>query len=333
VPGLEVEVIANGSEPRTARSTAAARPEFARHAPRRVVAVLGAIGPHKGADVLDALARELDGSGIAIVIVGYLDRQVLPGWRVPGTLFIHGSWQDDEVPALLDAYGAKLALFPNRVPESFSYALSDVWSCGRPVLAAPYGALGERISRHGGGWLLPEGFDAPAIARRLRELFSPEGAAERARVESQLSRPDPERVPSLAAMARSLDALYERFGLDARAPAQSDPAALERLLAANLDGSLFRAELSRLADEYQQLARAHQETVASAHRFETDSRAWIAKLEADVAALTADVQREVAERRALGEANAQLAIHKAAFDLLPRVVRKWYLKKVLDARS
>ena len=333
IEGLAVEVIPNGTDAPRALNPVAPRREFSEHRPRHVVAVLGAIGPHKGAETLEALGRELVGSGIAVVVVGFLDRQVVPGWRVPGTLFIHGAWQDDQVPALLEAYGARLALFPNRVPESFSYTLSDVWSCGLPVLAAPSGALAERIGRHGGGWLLPQGFDAPLIARRLEEILSLDGAAERARVESQLSRHDPQRVPSLAAMARSLDALYARFGLDARAPLEGDAAAIERLVAANLDGSLFRAELARLADEYAQLTRDHERTVASARKFEEESREWIAKLEHDIAALTADIQREVAERRALGEANAQLAIHKAAFDKLPEIVRKWYLKKVLDAGS
>jgi hypothetical protein len=283
--------------------------------------------------MLDALARELEGTGIGVVVIGYLDRQVVPGWRVPGTLFVHGPCQDDEVPALLSAYGARLALFPNRAPESFSYTLSDLWACAIPVLASPAGALGERIARHGGGWLLPEGFDAAAIARRLGELFSDGSAGERARVESQLLSHDPERIPSLAAMARSLDALYERFGLDARQPYAGDPAKIERLVAASLDGSIFRAELARLADELAQLTHTHEETLAAARQFETESRAWIAKLEADVAALTADVKREVAARRELGAQNAQLAIHKAAFDRLPGIVRKWYLKKVLDARS
>jgi glycosyltransferase involved in cell wall biosynthesis len=155
IAGLDVQVIPNGAEPARASRPAARRPEFAAHAPRHVVAVLGAIGPHKGADILEELGRALQGSDIGVVVIGYLDRQVTPGWRIPGTLFVHGAYQDDEVPALLAAYGARLALFPNRVPESFSYALSDLWACGLPVLASPRGALRERIARHGGGWLLP----------------------------------------------------------------------------------------------------------------------------------------------------------------------------------
>jgi hypothetical protein len=327
-------VIPNGADPPPASpARATVSKEFHEHRPAHVVAVLGAIGPHKGSDMLEALALELRDSGIAVVVIGYLDRQVMPGWRVPGTYFIHGAYSDDEVPALLAAYGARLALFPNRAPESFSYALSDIWSCGLPVLAPPSGALGERVATHGGGWLLDEGFDARAIAARLRELFSPAGAAEFARVESQLSQPDSARIPALAAMARSLDALYDRFGLDAARPAQSDPAAIEKLVATNLDGSLFREELARLADEYGQLARAHANSVEEARRFEAESREWIAKLERDVASLKADVEREVAERRTLGQENVQLAIHKAAFDRLPEPLRKWLLRKVIDARS
>src|SRR5436190_5236264 len=94
IEGLAVEVIPNGSDAPRASPPLAPRPEFSDHRPRHVVAVLGAIGPHKGAEMLEALGRELAGSGIAIVIVGYLDRQVVPGWRVPRTLFVHGAWQD-----------------------------------------------------------------------------------------------------------------------------------------------------------------------------------------------------------------------------------------------
>ena len=334
IEGLEVNVVPNGSDPPPAIPVVARpRKEFQEHRPTHVVAVVGAIGPHKGSDMLEALALELRESGIAIVVIGYLDRQVMPGWRVPGTYFIHGAYADDELPALLSAYGARLALFPNRAPESFSYTLSDIWACRLPVLVPRSGALGERVAAQCGGWLLDEGFDAKAIAFRLRQLLSPDGSAEFAQVESQLSQPDPARTPALAAMARSLDALYDRFGLDAAHPAESDPAAIEKLVATNLDGSLFREELARLADEYAQLARAHANTVEEARRFETESREWIAKLERDVASLKADLEREVAERRTLGQENVQLAIHKAAFDRLPEPLRKWLLKKVIDARS
>jgi glycosyltransferase involved in cell wall biosynthesis len=329
IPGLAFDVLPNGSSPLPARA-AQARPVFAYQRPRHVVALLGAIGPHKGSDLVEELAPRLKGTGIGLVVIGYLDRQLYPGWRHRGTLFVHGAYDDADAGALLDAYRARLVLFPNRVPESFSYALSDAWSAGVPVLAADAGALGERVRAHGGGWLLETGFDAQAVERRLIELLGDGEAL--AQVESALTRPDAARVPSLEAMARSLDALYRRFAIDPAQPA-ADAGALEALVAASVDSSVFRPELARLADEFAQVKAALDGERGRTEAFERESRAWVAKLERDVADLTAQLEREVAERRRLGEEVVQLGIHKAAFDLLPGIVRKILLKKVLGARG
>jgi len=334
VEGLAVEVVPNGSPPPSVPSrTPQARADFLREAPRSVVAVLGAIGPHKGSDLLEELPAHLDGTGIAIVVIGYLDRQLYPGWRVPGRLFVHGAFADEEIPGLLAAYGAKIALFPNRSPESFSYTLSDVWAAGLPALATAQGALAERIGRSGGGWVLPPGAAAREVARELLRLLEGEGFGELARVKSDLSRSDPARVPALEDMARSLDAFYARFAVDPANPGAASPAALERLAAVNLDGSLFRQELVRLADEYSQLAEALEQERAQARKNEADAREWIAKIERDVQALQAELEREVAERRRLGQEIVQLQIHKDAFDLLPGLLRRYLLKKILDARA
>ena len=332
LPGLEVAVIPNGSPTRAAPCAREPRPEFAARRPRRAALVLGAIGPHKGARVIEEAAALLEGSGIAIVVVGYLDTQLDPGWRSPH-LFIHGAWDDDEVAALAAAYGAQLALFPNQAPESFSYTLSDAWDAGLPALVAPEGALAERVARTGAGWLLPAGFGAAEVAAELRRLLSPAGEAELARVKSVLSNEDAGRVPRLDEMTRSLEALYARFGIDPAAPAEPDSRPAQELIARSLDGALFRQELARAADELAQVKAALAAERDAAERFRGEARGWIAKLEADVAALNGQLAEEVAERRRLGEENAHLALHKAAFDLLPRRLRSWLLRKAGDARS
>ena len=314
IAGLEVSVVPNGIAP-ARESPAAARPGFTAYRPRRVVAVVGAIGPHKGSELLAALDALLEDSDTAIVVIGYVDRQIVPGW-MGGHVYVHGAYNENEVAALLRAYRAELVLFPNPVPEAFSYTLSEVWAAGLPVLVPPDGALGERVSRHGGGWLLPTGFDAAAIEASLKRLLA--DAAELARVKSRLALPDDGRVPTLDAMTRSLDALYARFGLSP-GPGDAESAHVQELLATNLDATLFRAELARVADE---LAKT-----------QTEARNWIAKLEADIASLQATLAAEVEERRALGQENVQLAIHKRAFDLLPGIIRKMLLKKIVDARS
>ncbi len=337
IEGLRVEVVPNGSPRRgAAPRTLAARAEFTQRRPGRVAAMLGAIGPHKGSALVEELSRELEGSDIAVAVIGYLDRQVVPGWHGEH-VFVHGAYDDEDVTPLLAAYRAELALFPNRVPESFSYALSDVWDAGLPALVPPEGALAERVARHGGGWLLPAGFDAAAVAKALGRFLSAEWASELARVKSRLALPDPGRVPALDDMARSLDALYARFGIDPAAPLDPQSAPVQDLLAKNLDGALFRQELVRLADEMAQMKSALESTLEFERRqageFQAEARRWIEKLEADVASVQAELAREVEARRALGQEIVQLRIHKEAFDLLPEFVRKLLLKRIADARN
>lgn len=332
VPGLEVEVVPNGTAPAAGGEDLAPREEFASARPERVVAVLGALGPHKGSGLVEETARRLDGSGIAIVVVGYLEERFLPGWAVPGRLFVHGAYAEAQAAALLRAYGACLVVMPNRVPESFSYALSDAWTAGVPVLAAPAGALAERIGAHGGGWLLPARFDAASLAAEIRRLAGGEREPERARVQSALARPDAGRCPSLDAMTRSLDAFYARFGIDPAAPGEAGEAAIESLLARNLDASLFRAELVRLCDEFAQANGALEAERKRARDFEAEARGWIAKLEADVRAVQEELRRATQARDALEKEADLLRLNKEALERLPSPVRRLLLKLAFDAR-
>lgn len=329
VPGLAPQVVPNGAATVTqAGGATAAVPRIE----GRVVALLGAIGPHKGGDLVHEVARRLEGAGIVLVVIGYLENRFHPGWEIPGRLFVHGAFPESDAVALLRAYGACLALMPNRAPESFSYALSDAWAAGVPVLAAPAGALAERIGAHGGGWLLPEGFDAAAVARAVGELAGGAREAERARVQSLLATHDPARIPPLDTMTRSLDALYARFGLDPAAPADADDSRIQALLAANLDGALFRPELARLAEELAQANAALEETRARAGAFEAEARGWIAKLEADVGAVQEELRRAGAERDALATEADRLRLAQEALDRLPSPLKRLLLKLAFDAR-
>lgn len=321
VPRVHVDVVPNGSPGFARAQGVRARPEFLARKPGRVVAMLGAIGPHKGARLVERIAELLQGSDIAIVILGYLDAQLLPGWH-GDHLFIHGAWEDAHTAALLEAYGAELVLFPNQAPESFSYALSDAWAAGMPVLVPSEGALGERVARHGGGWLLPAGFDAETVVAALRRLLAPDAAGERARVKSSLSGNDPLRVPPLDAMNRSLDALYARFGIDPAGPVDPLSAPAQRLIAANLDGAIFRPELARTADELAQLRAGLDAERDHAARFERESRAWIAKLEGDIATLQRELRAEVEERRRLQDENRELRARRSLAQRIANRLRR-----------
>ncbi|MEY2856913.1 MAG: hypothetical protein RLZZ74_1225, partial [Cyanobacteriota bacterium] len=54
-------------------------------------------------------------------------------------------------------------------PETYCHTLTESWASGVPVVAINKGAVGERIARHGGGWLIDE-VDPEAVYQRLLEI-------------------------------------------------------------------------------------------------------------------------------------------------------------------
>jgi DNA repair exonuclease SbcCD ATPase subunit len=187
-----------------------------------------------------------------------------------------------------------------------------VWPASLPYVVPDDGALGERVATLGGGWRLPPGFTGADAAALLARLFSPEGTSERARVESAIWPLDPVRIPTLEAMSRDVDALYARFALPSATTTDAHAArdALAPLLAANLDGFVFRKELLSLAGQLEQALADVAEAKRWSAQLERDGAAWAAKLEADIATLrrdyTVEIQRFAEENRRLGRQNARL---------------------------
>jgi glycosyltransferase involved in cell wall biosynthesis len=326
-PGVCATVVPPGIRVADNPDVPATPADFAERKPRHTVAVVGAIGPHKGSGVLDGLAAALVGSEIAIVVIGYLDTRLTRGWLVPDGIYVHGPYRDDALAGWLAAYEVEVVLFPNRLPESFSYTLSEVWATGLPVIVPDHGALGERVASHDGGWRLPAGFEGDEAAALLVWLSSAEGAAERARVKSRISPGDAQRIPLLETMSRDIDALYERFALPSTNATDANAAreALAPLLAANLDGFAFRKELLNLAGELEHARDQFTEAQEWSAKLERDGAAWAAKLETDIAALKSELER-------LGIENRDLADYKSVLDRFPQFVRDFLLKRVHRAR-
>jgi len=326
-PGICATIIAPGVRTPRAGEIVQAPADFAASVPRHVVAIVGAVGPHKGSGMLAALAAALEASDIGIVVIGYTDTHLTRGWLIPGAVYVHGVYQEGALAAWLAAYGVETVLFPNRLPESFSYTLSEVWAAGLAVVVPEQGALGERVRREGGGWLLPAGFDGEEAAALLVWLSSAEGAAERARVKSAILPGDARRIPTLEAMARDTDALYARFGVSPSGAVDAAAAgeALAPLLAANLDGFTFRKELINLSGELEQARSRLAEAQRWNEELQRNSEAWAGKLEGDIAELKREVER-------LGVQASELAKYKAACDWFPQFVKDYLLERASRAR-
>ena len=137
---------------------------------RRLVCVIGAIGPEKGYDVLLACARDaaMRKLPLEFVVVGFtMDDQRLID---TGHVFVTGRYDEADGEALVRAQAAQMAWLPSIWPETWSFALSLAWQAGLPVVAFDIGAPAERIRNHGQGWVLPLGLAPAAINTTLLGL-------------------------------------------------------------------------------------------------------------------------------------------------------------------
>ena len=190
------------------------------------VAMLGAVGPDKGARRIERLVELARGRGarLRFVLIGYLDRQHA-AWQSDDARFtVHGRYDPRDLPDLLAHYRAALVLYPSAGPETFSYTLSEAWRCGRPVLVPPIGALAERTAPTGAGWVMSdaEWRDEARMLDRIEALVgdaNAEALARAARAAFDM------RHGTLEAMAEATFAVYERAraGAPARTAAPLSP--------------------------------------------------------------------------------------------------------------
>jgi GT2 family glycosyltransferase/glycosyltransferase involved in cell wall biosynthesis len=136
------------------------------------VAVLGAIGRHKGFDVLlecalDATARTLP---LEFVVIGYTedDAKLLR----TGKVFVTGRYADGEALPLMRREAPDLTLLPSVYPETWCYALDEALAAAVPIVAFDLGAVGERLRGLRVGTLLPPRSSAAEINDRLLRLAS-----------------------------------------------------------------------------------------------------------------------------------------------------------------
>ncbi|MFO1316083.1 MAG: glycosyltransferase [Burkholderiales bacterium] len=195
------------------------------------VAVLGAIGPDKGARRLERLAAlaRARGARVRFVLIGYMDVQHGPWQSDDAVLTVHGRYETADLPDLLAHYRAVLVLYPSAGPETFSYTLTEAWAAGRPVLVPPIGALAERVAGTGAGTVLTdeEWRDEAKMLERIVAMVAPSARTVLAAA-AVAARALPHAT--LAAMADATFGLYERALMQApQGSARAQPLAPARL--------------------------------------------------------------------------------------------------------
>lgn len=118
------------------------------------VAVIGAIGPHKGAAILEACALDAKKRNLHIefIVIGYTDRDnVLKGLGVT----ITGRYKEENLFNLLETFNCHMAFFPSPWPETYCYTLSVAGLVGLFPVVFDHGAPAERTDAWGYGLRLP----------------------------------------------------------------------------------------------------------------------------------------------------------------------------------
>jgi GT2 family glycosyltransferase len=232
-PERRVDVIPHGGSAGMARPDAVVTPLALPDDGRPVVAVLGAIGPDKGARRVERLVDLTRQRGLPLrwVLIGYLDSGREPWQSADGVFTMHGPYDSRALAELLDHYRVRLVAYPSVCPETFSFTLSEAWASGRPAIVPPVGALADRVAATGAGWILTDEewrSDSQMLDRIAALLVADEHAAWNAA--AALARAA--SPPTLAAMAERTVTVY-RDALRPVASAHSRPAiAAERCLAA-----------------------------------------------------------------------------------------------------
>jgi glycosyltransferase involved in cell wall biosynthesis len=127
------------------------------------IGVVGNIGHHKGARVVQKLAREIKARGLDIQIV------VIGTMGVPSAASVvrqTGAYRHNDLPDLIKNSGANIMLFPSICPETFSYVVQELVELNLPVACFDLGAPAERLSAYAKGLVLKE-TTPPAILDEL----------------------------------------------------------------------------------------------------------------------------------------------------------------------
>ncbi len=310
---------------------------------RPTIGVIGALGPHKGADRLETVWKHPAAGALRWVLLGYTENQLFPLQSQNPEIIVHGPFEADQAAQLIDDYQIDLVWFPNRLAESFSYALSECWAAGRAALVPRWGALGERMGAHAGGWISSDKHDPAVIVAELEARVSEERALDR-RALHLAARAT--RVPSLASMLEAFAMLYQRMpmqNLDTTEPWSEGE--LQGFLESQLGALSFRKENIRLARDYGQVRIWAEQLERSVEEFRADRDRWhdeftrqsahLEQVDANLATVQMElkewVDRSWAAERAVGKVEADLANAEERERVL--VSQNWNLKDELTAQT
>lgn len=137
---------------------------------RRRICVPGAIGKEKGFDIVLQLAEDAARRSLPLdyVIAGYTidDERLI----ATGHAMVSGEYREDEAMRVINSFDCDLGLIPSVWPETWCFALSNLWSAGLKAVSFDLGAQSERIQKTGRGAVVPLGMPVSLLSNFLLHL-------------------------------------------------------------------------------------------------------------------------------------------------------------------
>ena len=107
-----------------------------------IIAVLGNIGPHKGAAIVEGMARHLgQNPSASLVVIGNID----PSFVLPRGTQVHGTYDPADLPNLIARYHITHWVIPSIWPETISYTTHEALATGLPVVTFDLGGQAEAV--------------------------------------------------------------------------------------------------------------------------------------------------------------------------------------------
>ena len=173
----------------------------------------GNITDTKGGLLIKQLASDEEFSGsLEIHILGKIQASL--GITKNSSIVCHGGYERQHFPELVSSLSPDVGLILSVWPETYCHTLTELWMCKIPVIGTNLGAVGDRLRKCGGGWVVDPTYSAlKVLIRRIlanRQLINDAKSLIESRSEYDLH----PFVRSVHSMARDYMSLYRSYCRD-----------------------------------------------------------------------------------------------------------------------
>jgi glycosyltransferase involved in cell wall biosynthesis len=135
------------------------------------IGIIGAIGHLKGLEIIKETInhQEFKKLNVKIVLIGYTNENISSPSK--DKFFIHGKYENKDLPKLLDKYKVDLVFIPSITPETFSFSAAEAQILGYPVMCFDIGAPAERIKKYESGIILKK-MNSNEVILKVKEILS-----------------------------------------------------------------------------------------------------------------------------------------------------------------